>query len=340
MISDSLTISATVVGDPAAGIQEVWVTYNVSSGPSAGLWQLLELAQDSEDSTQWHGTLDLTGTPATDIQYMVHAVNGLGLVGMAANFGASYVPGAEPAATPDPDEPAPAATTLTLASPPTSGNYNESVTVSAELVDSNDGPLAGQRVKFILGSQQRTATTGTNGVATVELLPAVSPGEYDLKASFVGTEEYAASTATADMLFTVNKQPTALALTPPSATVSQGSSYPFVAALTDGLSRPLREQTLFFIVTDSSDSSISYNGTAITDYLGQASLADPPLAVGAYDVDVYFSGTIPLSPTLVLTDDLYLASSAAAALTIVENSAPTITSADGASVAEKPDERH
>ena len=63
-----------VAGNPAAGIQQVWVTYT-GDGPSVGA---LDLTQDPADSTLWKRTLPLA-SPA-GLRFVVQAVNGLGLV--------------------------------------------------------------------------------------------------------------------------------------------------------------------------------------------------------------------------------------------------------------------
>ncbi|MDX1523824.1 MAG: hypothetical protein R3264_19510, partial [Anaerolineae bacterium] len=73
----SAQFGVQVVGNPAAGIQEVWVTYTALSGPFAGQWQSLDLTQDSKNSTIWKGTLDLAGTNPDDVRFMVQAVNGV-----------------------------------------------------------------------------------------------------------------------------------------------------------------------------------------------------------------------------------------------------------------------
>ena len=79
-----------VVGNPGAGIQEVWVTYTAKSGPYTGRWQSLDLTQSANDSTVWVASLPLNGTPVKDLQFIAQAVNGLGLVTMATNLGHYY----------------------------------------------------------------------------------------------------------------------------------------------------------------------------------------------------------------------------------------------------------
>src|SRR2546425_7004370 len=82
-----------VTGDPAAGLQEVWVTYTDVNGPPPRTWQSIDLAQDGTDSTQWKGTLNTDHPDA--IRYIVTAVNGVGLATQDARLGFFYTPGQE-----------------------------------------------------------------------------------------------------------------------------------------------------------------------------------------------------------------------------------------------------
>ena len=82
-----------VVGEPAAGIQQVWVTY---AGVTPGQWQSLDLTQDAADSTLWTGTL--TDVTPEQVEFLVQAVNGVGLVSIDDDQGAYYRPGQIPPA--------------------------------------------------------------------------------------------------------------------------------------------------------------------------------------------------------------------------------------------------
>ncbi|MEZ4559928.1 MAG: hypothetical protein R2854_26385 [Caldilineaceae bacterium] len=95
---DGVTFSAQVTGHPAAGIQQVWVTYTSvnPADPWYGRWQSLDLAQVAGDSTRWRNTLALNGVNPADVRYVVQAVNGVGLVTLRTNQGAYYVPGVAP----------------------------------------------------------------------------------------------------------------------------------------------------------------------------------------------------------------------------------------------------
>ena len=82
-----------VVGEPAAGIQGVWVTY---TGAHAGQWQSLDLTQDTADSTLWTGTLPASRPGRSSSS--CRPSNGVGLVSLDDNQGAYYRPGQIPAA--------------------------------------------------------------------------------------------------------------------------------------------------------------------------------------------------------------------------------------------------
>lgn len=308
-VDGTVLFRINVTGNPAAGIQEVWVTYTAVSGPLVGSWQSLNLTQSSQDSTLWEGALALNGTPAEDIRYIVQAVNGVGLVNMAANLGAYYIPGVEPV----PSQPS----ELALELPATSGPYGSQATFSAVLT-SNGTPLAGQRVTFSLGPQSRQAVTDGNGRATLTRSLLGLPDLYEVRASFAGTSEYAPSFATGQ--FTITRQNTALSLDPASASGLATADVLMTATLKDVGGQPLREKTVIFVVSGNGQ---SHNAAVITDYAGRATLGNVPLPPGSYTVQVYFSGTIPLGggPTVTLDDDRYNPTSASGSLTLV-NTAP------------------
>ncbi len=124
---DVVDFKIQVVGNPAAGIQEVWVVYTTCDIDDVcdGLWQPIDLEQKPSDSSLWEGSLELSGTPAGDLRFMVQAASGVGLVSLATNLGAYYIPGFE--ANPGP-------TTLVLDPPVLSAApYGTQATFSAVL---------------------------------------------------------------------------------------------------------------------------------------------------------------------------------------------------------------
>ncbi|MCA9930437.1 MAG: Ig-like domain repeat protein, partial [Anaerolineales bacterium] len=301
-----VTFSVRVVGDPAVGIQEVWLVYT-GDGSFAGQWQALDLAQDSNDSTLWQGTLNLNG--ATNIYYMVQAANGVGLVSASTNLGAYYQVTADGVPVP----PEPEATEISLQNPPTSGAYSTVTTVSAVLTSSGS-PLANQPVRFGLGAQQRVATTDENGVATAELALLGLPGNATLQVSFGGSDFYLP--ASAGSPFTITKQGTVLMLTPEDATAVAGSDSGIYATLTDAAERPFNEKTVIFQVDGENG---SYTAAEITNFNGRAFLGTVPLPPGSYSVTATFGDVVTIDgESLNLTDPRYLPSSAVGTLLIEE----------------------
>ena len=327
-----VTFQTHVVGNPAAGIQEVWITYTAVGGAWYGQWESTNLIQQvqpvvdaaDEDSTLWVGSVTLPndGTSAQDVRFFVQAVNGVGLVAMDTRQGAFYTPGA----------PTPQPTTLTFGSFPPQGNYGAPATLSAVLSQSaTSTPIGNQPVIFGLASQgvvgttaavagQTAAVAGSTaaviGQATVGMQLLSTPGTYLLQATFPGTDALAPSSATA--LYTVEPQATKIVLAQPGLPNNPNVT----AALTDVLGQPLVEKTLFFVVSDSARSQVLYAASKRTDYAGNAALGAIPIPPGAYTVIAYFGGTIPLfgpvaSPTTStqVTDQDYLPASAQLSIT-------------------------
>jgi len=301
-----------VIGDPVAGIQEVWVTYTVCSSdtPCNGTWQSLNLTQNSADSTLWEGLFDLGDTPE-NVRYIVQAVNGVGLVSMATNLGGYYIPGME--------ENELLATALSLDPPAaTSGRYGAEATFSATLTDEAGNELEGQAIIFGLGSQTGIGVTGSDGRASATLpLLGTPPNQYDVRATFPGNTSYAASAAPNTFKFQIQKQDTALTLEPATPKGLPGDDSLVIATLTDALGRRLFEKTVVFVVTGSGG---TYTEAVITNFLGRATLGNIPLPPGSYNVAVYFGGQIPLGndTTVTLNDPRYNPATASTGLTLTD----------------------
>ena len=295
--------AVTVVGDPSAGIQEVWVTYTCGgTGSCNGQWQSIDLLQSTNDTRLWEGSLTLpTGTAADQVRYMAQAVNGVGMVSLSTNLGHYYQVDIDPAAPP----PAAEQTALTMNLPQNTGAYNTYVSFSATLT-SADSPVEGERVSFALGSQKRSALTNSSGVATVSFPLLAPPGDHTIRASFAGTSEYQRAAAASG--FVIEKQPTMLTVSPETLVIDVGSAADFTVALKDSLGRPMREKTIFSLV-ESEDGLAMSSDSHITNFVGEALINVDGLARGTYNIHVYFSGNIPLEQPLTLDDPNYLASS-------------------------------
>jgi hypothetical protein len=308
----SLAFRVNVEGDPSAGIQQVWVTYTAvgpacSGGvnPCAGQWQPLDLVQDGSDSTLWTSSLPLGATGAGDVRYMVQAVNGVGVVGTATNMGAYYVPRSDTVAPTAPKQ----STSVSFSSAPSGGSYRDQASFTAAL-SSNGSPVSGRPLVFAFGPQRLQAVTDSTGSATVTFPLLQAPGQYSVQASFEEAQDLLGSAA--ESAFTITRQNTTITFSGGSAHYSDPTAVVATLADQSATSRRLREQTVFFVVSQGQSSWVVL---VITDELGRAPLGSLPLAPGSYTVAAYFSGTIPIPTStgivpLTLTNDRYNASTA------------------------------
>ena len=271
-----------VVGDPAAAIHSVWVAYTGGTGA----WQPLDLAQCAaplpvacgtvEDSRLWKGRLALA--PA-DLQFVVQAANGLGLVSLDDNRGSYYrLDGA-----------AQTATTLTLVSPPASGTFGDSPAVIAALTASAGGaPVAGKTVTIAIGGSAAVGTTAADGRVTLNVPVTTVPGSHQLVASFGGDATHSPSSNSAP--FVIAKAPSSLSAFTQPAVVTGSGTAAVVSTLTaavGGKQQPLLQQTVTYSVTGPGGTVVR---STITDYLGRATLPPTGLASGTYTVTASFAG--------------------------------------------------
>lgn len=268
-----------VVDNPAAGIQEVWVTYTDISGSAGGTWQSIPLTQNAVDTTLWEGTF--TATNPGNLRFISQAANGLGLVTMATNLGSYYIPGAEAGQG--------SATSLVVSEEtPDGGKYGTQVEVSATLSDES-GAVFGKVVTFFLGSVGRAAVTDEFGLATATLPVLALPGANEVVATFGGDAEFGPSEGSS--LFNIIKRDTQLSLTDlddPGGIANDNFLIEATLAEAFPTGRTLPELTIVFNVTGN---GLSYYRTVITDYLGRALLGEIPLPPGDYSVNAFFSGS-------------------------------------------------
>ena len=274
--SGVVTFDAHVVGDPSAGIQGVWVTYTGFDHT----WQSVDLVQDATDSTHWSRTLVVpVGHSASELQFMVQAVNGVGLVALSDDYGRYYAIATAPAG-------ARSTTAVSLDQTPTTGAYGSSVTFSAGLTGATPG--RDQPLVFSLGGATRTVLTDVNGRASATFQLTSAPGSSALSVSYLGDGSNNGASVT--RAFPITKLGTVVQISG-SLKSNIGMDSGIVATLKDANNIPLGQRTLFFVVSGPGGARTT---TAITDYLGRASLGAIPLPVGSYTLNVYFDGTIPL----------------------------------------------
>ncbi|MGQ0602554.1 MAG: right-handed parallel beta-helix repeat-containing protein [Anaerolineales bacterium] len=315
VVSGQVRFRIRVSGDPAAGMQAVWITYTgesaAGSGTFYGQWQSLDLARDPGDSRVWIGSLPLGANDPADVRFIVQAANGVGLVTLATNSGAYYVPGADN--TPAPPQNANAApTSLQFINPPASGTYGDTATFNLRLTR-DAAPLANATVQINIGPTRRTVQTNAAGEASAVFPLTMQPAQYTVSASFAG--DVTSQSASASTPFTVNVQPTTLALIPANVTTVLSATSTMTATLRDGSGAPLLQKSVVFVVTGAGG---SFSALAETNNAGQVVLGAMPLPAGTYTVNAYFGSvvTLPGGAVLNLTDDRYGASTATGALTI------------------------
>jgi Tol biopolymer transport system component len=300
-----VTFRVRAVGEPAAGMQQVWVTY---TGVTPGTWASLDLVQDTTDSTLWTGTL--TGVTPGQVQFLVQAVNGVGLVSLDDNQGAYYRPGQIPPALQSSPVPLPA-TSLSLSAPATAA-YGGSTSVSATLT-AGATPLQGQTVRFTLGGSEVTALTNASGVATVGLPVLVTPGSSSIvAAAFDRTTTHEASDASQSL--TVTKLPTSLALA--AGTPGPGGDTGVTATLTSTGGVAVPDHTVLFRLVPASGPAVVVSrptGAGGKAQLGVVTLSGgQPLPPGTYTVQAYFGPNAALG-FVVPADAIYDPSSASLA---------------------------
>jgi hypothetical protein len=278
-----------VIGDPAAAIHQVWITY---ASDGVGSWTSLDLSQcvaplpvvcgASDDSRLWKGRL---ASAPTNLKYLIQAVNGVGLVALDDNRGAYY----------GIDAAIPAATSNALVAPPTTATIGDSVNFTTKLTIAGVA-LAGKMVTISVGGLSVLATTGSDGSVTVKLPVMSVPGTYQVTTSFAGDDVYEASSTTTS--FVVSKAVSTLTRLSPAGAVLTG--------VLGGKTESLQQEAVSFAVTGPQGSTTI---SAITDYLGQARLPPPGLPAGNYTVTqasfggnaTYAAATVTFSPTQPFT---------------------------------------
>ena len=317
---NEIHFSVNAKADGSAGVQAVWVLYSgITGSPYHGTWAPFDLTRNADDAALWEGTLTLPSGAPEDILFMVQAVGGAGLTTLATNLGAYYSVAPQSTGTP----PSFAATSLTFTSAPASGTYLKSSTFQVMLTSNSVG-VANALVTLDIGGQQISATTNATGAASLSLKLLIRPGSYTAQAGFRGDGDRLLLGSNATSSFTVNKDTTTLTVTPTLATASNNQSTPFVAVVRDSSGRALGGKSIIFIVHNGTH---TFATSVIADYLGNAALGEVSLPSGNYTVDAYFNGTIPVSPSITLTDDYYESSSwTGGSLTVpADTTLPTIT---------------
>ena len=290
-----VAFTAQVVGNPAAGMQQVWVTYTTDG---SGAWTPLDLTQcvaplaaecaGIEDSRVWKG--HLAGTQA-NLAYVVQAVSGVGLVALDDNRGAYYGVVTGP----------PAVTTFTLDPLPSSAAFGETLSISGTLT-SGGAPVAGKFVTINVGGATQIGITDSAGRVTVQVPALAVTGSLQISAAFGGDPATAQSSISAPLIV----QPAASNLAP----LTLGAA---LTGALGGANVPLAQQSVAFAVDGPGGPRTIF---AITDYLGQATLPPPGLPAGQYTVTrMSFAGNATYAATSVALAQQFSVAKTAQAIT-------------------------
>ena len=164
-----------LTGDPATGIQEVWVTFT-GNGSYAGAWQSFNLTQNLSDTKVWTGSLNLASSSlANGIAFMVQAANGAGIVldvynaatPAQANLTLNAIVTPTPTATKTPSpSPTPSPTPT---SPP--ANVDLWLDVSDGGIAVDPGGSANERLVFYTLAYANLGTSTATNVKITETVP-------------------------------------------------------------------------------------------------------------------------------------------------------------------------
>ena len=275
-----VAFAVRVVGDPAGGMHEVWVTYT----DGGGTWTPFDLAQcvngacgATNDSQLWKGRLPLATLPP-NFKFIVQAANGIGLVSYDDKLGGYYTVGA------------PAATTLTLNAPPSTGAFGDSVAVNATLFASG-APVAEKIVTIGIGATAQVGKTDATGKVSVNVPVQTLPGNYQLTAAFGGDGAFLPASASAP--FGVGPATTSLTWDPSNLTQNPTPPVVTLTASLGGRTTPLLQEAVTYVVSSGAVSKIL---VVNTNYFGSAPLPPTGLPAGSYTVTAKYAGNEPPPP--------------------------------------------
>ena len=179
----------------------------------------------------------------------------------------------------------------------TPNQYSDPATVSAILTDVASGnPIPSETIKFTIGTQEKTATTGIDGVATTVIILTQHSGATTVSAAFAGNDD---NTGSSDSkAFTINKETVGIEYTGDTWTQTAGpaiTSAPVQLSATltqedDHYSGDLTLAKVTFILTPSPSGSAIIVSNVPVSATGYALNPTPVLVpVGTYSVQVIIS---------------------------------------------------
>jgi hypothetical protein len=286
-----VTFSATVTGDPSAGVQQVWVTWTGTGDDSGfGHWRSVDLQQDPADSTHWTGTLPLpAGQTASGMRFLVQAANGVGAVGLDTADGDGYrvlAAGADNAEL-----------GLFTSAPGPGSPFGVTATVTGPA-----GPVANRTVEFTVarnGTQLFQYDDASAADGTVVLrLPAgerLPSGRLDVTADLIGPDGQPVDTQATQVVL----GGATLTLTPGSSTALPATPFATPRATLTDARGPIAGAPVTFTLPATAPGAVfpklATTATVVTDARGVATAPTlfSRLVVGTFALKVSAEGAAP-----------------------------------------------
>jgi RHS repeat-associated protein len=279
----SYTATAQVTDAGNQPTANVVVNFAVLSGPNAGK------TGTGTTNTQGDAVFTYTGTvPGIDI-LQATVTNSTG-GSVQSNQVTSTWTSTNPCPPPV-QPPGPTTTTLNLVGQAV-GEFNDPLTLAAQLTDGNGNPLSGRSLSLTFAGQTFQATTDGNGVGTVGIAAAPAPGAVPLSVTYAGETNF--KPAQLNTSINIGREETALRYT---GSTLLGTAIPQAvsAVLTDPESgRPIANEAVNFRIG-------TIQAQAVTNAQGVASTTltlGPNQASGPAAIQVFFAGDSSYLPSI------------------------------------------
>jgi uncharacterized repeat protein (TIGR01451 family) len=194
-------------------------------------------------------------------------------------------------------------TTITYTGP-TSGDFNDPVTVSATLTDSSSNPVAGKSLNFTLnGVETCTKVTDAFGSASCQITPGEASGPYTLTAAFTDSSDPVYAVSSHDTTFTVLKEESKVTYTGPPA-IHYHDPVTVSAMLTDpDGGAPIAGKTVTFTLgaTDSCHDTTNASGVATCQLT--PTVTGPQSIVASFAGDTFYLASSDPEPFSVTPEE-------------------------------------
>jgi hypothetical protein len=183
----------------------------------------------------------------------------------------------------------------------TSTDFNDKATLTATLTDSTTSTaLAGQTLKFTIGTQFCTGTTDASGVASCDLTPTQDPGSYNVVVDYLGNSQYASSTKSTS--FAIKIEETNLTYNG-DATVDYHDTLTASATLVDPVGgAPIANKSVTFTLAGTDTCTGTTDGFGVATCSFKTTQTGTPSIVASFTADTDYAGSSD-SKTVTITPE-------------------------------------